>query len=109
MDEVIITRKTIIRFDEVMLDKASKMSLQQLKLDCKQSYTEIRDFQDLKYDTLKYETTTKKEIQFIQHLLDTTQDTLFEKLSNSMDKYAKMLNASYGMPVDAEELKLHLA
>lgn len=105
---MIQTRNSITRFDEIILDKASKISLEQLKFDFKQSYTLIDDFKDLKSYTEKHEDFIKKEFDVMRRLLDDSHDILFEKLSASMDRYAKILNSSFGKPVNAKELKLHL-
>ncbi|CAI2360750.1 unnamed protein product [Moneuplotes crassus] len=106
--EVDKSKKIISRFDEVMLEKASKFSVDQLRKECTQTYAKLREFNEFKIITADDEREIKNEIAEIKSILEESHDKLFIKLSDSMDRYAKILNASYGKPVNASELHMHL-
>jgi hypothetical protein len=108
-EEVMATRKIISRFDEVLLEKASKFSVEQHRQECIKEFMQINQFNEFKKDTEKIRKEIRNEIDILKHVIDNEHDALFEKLQASMDRYAKILNASYGKPVDANELKLLLA
>ena len=107
--EVMKTRNIISRFDEILLEKASKFSIEQLRNESQKSFALIKDLNVFKNRTKDTEIEMKKSLESMHQVLDNSHDLLFEKLSSSMDRYAKILNASYGKPVNASELNLHLA
>ena len=82
------SNKIISRFDEVLLDKASKFSLDELKKEITSKFMQISKYDEHVTQINEKDTNFNKQINNLHHLIETGHDTLYERIKQSYDRYA---------------------
>lgn len=78
--EVGAIRKIISRFDEVLLEKASKFSVDKVVHEAKLNYLTIAQFKEHQKEKYGKESEVSSEINLIRNLIDSGHDELYQRL-----------------------------
>ena len=97
------------RFDEVLLEKASKFSLDQIYTELKE-YLRTQVFDQFRVDISKYQSTAAESVANVKIYVDQVKDEMYNELHTIIDQTfenvrKKMFEVIGGRPVNSKEIE----